>query len=284
MAEIIYGSELAKKFKEELKRKTEVLVASNKRLPKLVVILVGDNPASLSYIKGKSKACEEVGFLFELKHFPETIQTEELIETIREYNNNDAVDGILIQMPIPRHLDEKRIVDNILPGKDVDGLHTTNVGKLYNGEDGFVPCTPLGIMEILHSIPETIAGKEAVVLGRSRLVGTPVAQLLLRENATVTICHSKTKDVEQHCKQADILVVAIGKRHFVKGDWIKEGAIVIDVGVNRHEDGKLYGDVEFESAKEVASYITPVPRGVGPMTITMLLQNTWKAYCDKEGE
>ena len=284
MAEIIYGSELAKEFKTELKRKTEALILGNKRIPQLVVILVGENPASISYIKGKSKACEDVGFLFELKQFPETIQTDELIETIENYNRDDKTDAILVQMPIPAHLDEKRVVDSILPEKDVDGFHTTNVGKLYNGEDGFVPCTPLGIMEILRSIPEAIEGKEAVVLGRSRLVGTPVAQLLLRENATVTICHSKTKDVSQYCKQADILVVAIGRRHFVKGDWIKEGAVVIDVGVNRHEDGKLYGDVEFENAKEKAAYITPVPRGVGPMTIAMLLQNTWKAYCDKEGK
>ena len=283
MGEIIYGSELSQEIKETLKNEIKSLLQASKRIPKLVVILIGDNSASLSYIKGKSKACEEVGFLFELQRFNEDVQTETVIQAIQAYNQDASVDGILVQMPIPNHLDKEEIIDCIDPSKDVDGFHTINVGKLYNGKAGFVPCTPLGIIEILKSIPIPIAGKNAVVLGRSHLVGTPVAQLLLKENASVTICHSKTQDIEGHCKRADILVVAIGSRHFVKGDWIKEGAVVIDVGVNRHEDGKLYGDVEFESAKEKASYITPVPKGVGPMTIAMLLMNTWKAYCNKEG-
>jgi len=283
MGEIIYGSELSQEIKETLKNEIKSLLQASKRIPKLVVILIGDNSASLSYIKGKSKACEEVGFSFELQRFNEDVQTETVIQAIQAYNQDASVDGILVQMPIPNHLDKEEIIDCIDPSKDVDGFHTINVGKLYNGKVGFVPCTPLGIIEILKSIPIPIAGKNAVVLGRSHLVGTPVAQLLLKENASVTICHSKTQDIEGHCKRADILVVAIGSRHFVKGDWIKEGAVVIDVGVNRHEDGKLYGDVEFESAKEKASYITPVPKGVGPMTIAMLLMNTWKAYCNKEG-
>ena len=282
MAEIIDGRVLSQKFKNKLKDEVALLESAGKRLPKLVVVLIGENPASVSYVKGKAKACEEVGFLFELMKFEESIQTKELIDIIETCNLDSTVDGILVQMPIPDHLDKTRIVEAISPKKDVDGFHITNVGNLYSGEDTFVPCTPLGIIEILKSIPVPILGKDVVVLGRSLLVGTPVAQLLTQENATVTICHSKTEHIEAHCRRADILVVAIGKRHFVKGDWIKEGAVVIDVGVNRHEDGKLYGDVEFESAKEKAAYITPVPRGVGPMTIAMLLQNTWKAYCKKE--
>lgn len=284
MAEIVYGSELSKRIKMRLKEKVDQLGTTTQRMPKLVVILAGDNPASLSYIKGKSKACEEVGFLFELRHFPEEVKMSEIVSAIQSYNADEAVDGILVQMPLPKHLDKAEIVDCIDPNKDVDGFHTINVGKLYNGEDGFVPCTPLGIIEILKSLPITMEGKETVVLGRSHLVGTPVAQLLLQENTTVTICHSRTVNIEEHCKRADILVVAIGKRHFVKGDWIKEGAIVIDVGVNRHTDGKLYGDVDFDEAIHKASYVTPVPKGVGPMTIAMLLENTWKAYCLKEGK
>lgn len=282
MAEVIYGSELSKKIKAEVKIEVDTLLDLGKRIPKLVVILVGENPASLSYIKGKSKACEEVGFLFELLQFPETVSTEEVLKTITACNKDHTVDGILVQMPIAKQLDKQLIVDSISPEKDVDGFHTINVGKLCNGEEGFVPCTPLGVMEMLNTLPIEISGLEAVVLGRSHLVGMPLARLLTQANATVTLCHSRTKNLAEHCRRADILVVAIGKMHLVQGDWIKEGAVVIDVGINRHTDGKLYGDVDFAAAAEKAAYITPVPKGVGPMTIAMLLKNTWKAYIVKE--
>jgi len=281
MAEIIYGSELSKKIKAGIKEKVEQIVSQGKRTPTLAVVLVGDNPASLSYVKGKDKACHEVGFGSKMITLKEETTEAELKEVIDSLNQDETVDGILVQMPLPRHLDENKIILMIDPAKDVDGLHPVNVGNLYLGLDGFVPCTPLGIMEMIKEANVSFEGKNAVVIGRSKLVGTPVARLLMNENCTVTMCHSRTKDIEKICSEADILIAAIGKPKKVTKEWVKDGACVIDVGINR-VDGKLVGDVDFEDVKGKAAVITPVPKGVGPMTITMLLSNTLKAYERKE--
>ena len=281
MAEIIYGSELSKKIKAGMKEKVEQIVSQGKRTPTLAVVLVGDNPASLSYVKGKDKACHEVGFGSKMITLKEETTEAELKEVIDSLNQDETVDGILVQMPLPRHLDENKIILMIDPAKDVDGLHPVNVGNLYLGLDGFVPCTPLGIMEMIKEANVSFEGKNAVVIGRSKLVGTPVARLLMNENCTVTMCHSRTKDIEKICSEADILIAAIGKPKKVTKEWVKDGACVIDVGINR-VDGKLVGDVDFEDVKDKAAVITPVPKGVGPMTITMLLSNTLKAYERKE--
>jgi len=281
MAEIIYGSELSKKIKAGMKEKVEQIVSQGKRTPTLAVVLVGDNPASLSYVKGKDKACHEVGFGSKMITLKEETTEAELKEVIDSVNQDETVDGILVQMPLPRHLDENKIILMIDPAKDVDGLHPVNVGNLYLGLDGFVPCTPLGIMEMIKEANVSFEGKNAVVIGRSKLVGTPVARLLMNENCTVTMCHSRTKDIEKICSEADILIAAIGKPKKVTKEWVKDGACVIDVGINR-VDGKLVGDVDFEDVKGKAAVITPVPKGVGPMTITMLLSNTLKAYERKE--
>ena len=281
MAEIIYGSELSKKIKAGMKEKVEQIVSQGKRTPTLAVVLVGDNPASLSYVKGKDKACHEVGFGSKMITLKEETTEAELKEVIDSLNQDETVDGILVQMPLPRHLDENKIILMIDPAKDVDGLHPVNVGNLYLGLDGFVPCTPLGIIEMIKEANVSFEGKNAVVIGRSKLVGTPVARLLMNENCTVTMCHSRTKDTEKICSEADILIAAIGKPKKVTKEWVKDGACVIDVGINR-VDGKLVGDVDFEDVKDKAAVITPVPKGVGPMTITMLLSNTLKAYERKE--
>lgn len=281
MANIIFGNLIAQDVKNELKKEIDILKKENKRLPFLCVILVGNNPASISYIKGKEKACAEIGMDSKLIHLDEKVSEEELILKIKELNNNRMVDGILVQMPLPSHINENSVMEAIDSNKDVDGLSTINIGKLYLKEDGMMPCTPLGIIEILKRASIDISGKHAVVVGRSKLVGNPVAKLLLDENATVTLCHSKTKDLAGICKMADILIVAIGKAKFVGKEFVKDGAVVIDVGINRLADGKLVGDVDFEAVKDIASYITPVPRGVGPMTIAMLLVNTFKAYNKK---
>lgn len=282
MAEIIYGSELSKKIKAKIKEKVDALEMQGKRKPTLAVVLVGDNPASLSYVKGKDKACHEVGFGSKMITMKQETTEDELRAVIEELNQDESVDGILVQMPLPEQLDENRVIMMIDPDKDVDGLHPVNVGNLYLGMDGFVPCTPLGIMEMIGEANFGFAGKKAVVIGRSKLVGTPVARLLQNENCTVTIVHSRTKDVEKVCAEADILIAAIGKPKKVTKEWVKEGACVIDVGINR-VDGKLVGDVDFEDVKDKAAVLTPVPKGVGPMTITMLLSNTLKAYERKEG-
>ncbi len=282
MAEIIYGSELSKKIKVQIKENVDKIILEGKRVPTLAVVLVGNNPASLSYVKGKDKACHEVGFGSKMITLKEETTEEELREVIESLNQDETVDGILVQMPLPKHLDENKVILMIDPAKDVDGLHPVNVGNLYLGLEGFVPCTPLGIMEMIKEANVSFAGKKAVVIGRSKLVGTPVARLLTNENCTVTMCHSKTKDLEKVCSEADILIAAIGKPKKVTKEWVKEGACVIDVGINR-VDGKLVGDVDFEDVKEKAAVITPVPKGVGPMTITMLLSNTLKAYKRKEG-
>lgn len=278
MAEILYGSDLSEELREKMKQKIDALREQGKRLPCLAVVLVGENPASVSYVRGKEKACASIGM--ESRHIglPEQISMEELKDVIQRLNQEEEVDGILVQFPLPRHLDQNEIIRTIDPLKDVDGLHPANIGKLYMGEEGLRPCTPCGIMEILKKMKCPIDGMKAVVAGRSQLVGQPVSKLLLDENATVTICHSHTKDLKEVCSSADILIAAIGKPKFFTEEYIKEGAYVIDVGINRTEDGKLVGDVDFESAKEKAAFITPVPRGVGPMTITMLLNNTIRAY------
>ncbi len=241
--------------------------------PKLVVVLVGDNPASLVYVRGKEKAAAEVGIDSRIDRLPATTSAQELLAHIEQLNQDDSVHGILVQLPLPDHIDEQTVIATISPEKDVDGFHAHNVGALAIGLPGFVPCTPLGVMKLLEYENMDMTGKHAVVIGRSNIVGKPLSQLLLKANATVTVCHSRTKDMASITRQADLLAVAIGKPEFVTGDMVKPGAVVIDVGINRIE-GKLVGDVDFASVEPVASAITPVPKGVGPMTIAMLLHNT----------
>ena len=273
---IVYGSELSLRLKGELKEK--LLGPEFKRKPKLAVVLAGDNPASLSYVKGKGRACEEVGMDFLLQHYPEDVSEEELLKAVSDLNADDGIDGIIVQLPLPKGLNEKKILDAIDPAKDVDGLHPVNTGKLFLGEkDGFVPCTAQGVVALLKEMGEEMCGKNAVIIGRSKLVGMPLTKLLLNENCTVTVCHSRTQELAKIASQADILVVAIGKPRFVTAEYVKDGACVVDVGVNR-VDGKLCGDVDFENVKDKCKAITPVPKGVGPMTITMLLENTVRAY------
>ena len=282
MENVYYGSTLAESIRGTLKERVDELVSEGKRVPCLAVILVGNNPASLSYVKGKEKACASVGILSKHYHLEEDASQEEVEALIRQCNEDEEVDGILVQLPLPSHLNEKEALLKIDPRKDVDGLHPLNVGNLFSGQPSFIPCTPLGVMELLKYMNCEIDGKKAVVIGRSNLVGAPVARLLQNENATVTVCHSHTKDIAKVCKEADILVVAMGKEKFVTRDFVKEGAYIIDVGINRMEDGKLCGDVDFDDVVDLAKGITPVPKGVGPMTICMLLSNTLKAYEDRE--
>ncbi len=281
MSRVIYGSELAIEMKEAMRQEIEVLNNNNKRAPKLVVILVGEDPASVSYVTGKEKACKEIAMDSDLIRLPENTTQEKLEELIDSLNNDQQVDGILVQLPLPSHLSQKEILLRISPEKDVDGLHPINAGRLMLKENGFVPCTPRGIMELLKKAEVELSGKRVCVIGRSNLVGNPVAQLLIQANATVTVCHSRTENIEAVCKEADILIVAIGKAKLVNKKWIKKNAVVIDVGVNRL-NGKLCGDVDFDDVLDHVSVITPVPKGVGPMTITMLLKNTLKAYYKKE--
>lgn len=275
-ATIIDGKETAKEKREQLAKEVEELKAQGV-VPGLAVILIGDDPASVSYVTGKKKAAETMGMKFKLDRFDSSLTEAELLTVIDQYNQNPEFHGILVQLPLPDHISEKAVIERISPDKDVDGFHPLNVGKMLLGEDTFLPCTPHGIVELLKKTNVDLSGKEVVVVGRSNIVGKPVGQLLLNENATVTYCHSRTKNMSEHTKKADILVVAVGKANFIKADQIKEGAIVIDVGVNRLESGKLCGDVQFDEAKEKASFITPVPGGVGPMTITMLANNTVKS-------
>ncbi len=243
-------------------------------VPGLAVILVGEDPASRSYVKGKEKGCEQVGIYSELIELPETITEERLLAEIDRLNGDDRINGILVQLPLPKHIEEKAIIERISPEKDVDGFHPISVGRMMTGQDTFLPCTPHGIVELVKETNLDISGKHVVVIGRSNIVGKPVGQLFLNENATVTYCHSKTQNMKELSKLADILIVAVGRPKMITADYIKEGAVVIDVGVNRLETGKLCGDVDFDNVLDVAGYITPVPKGVGPMTITMLLHNT----------
>lgn len=275
-AQVISGKELAKELRENMKEEINLLKQRG-ITPHLTVILIGNDPASHSYVNGKKKASEEVGISSEIIKFDATITEDELLDKIQELNKDPNVHGILVQLPLPEHIDEQKVIETIDPQKDVDGFHPINVGRMMIGQNTFLPCTPFGILKMLQSINIDLNGKHAVIIGRSNIVGKPMGQLLLNENATVTYCHSRTKDLRKYTLSADILIVAVGKEHIVDGSYIKDGAVVIDVGVNRTKEGKLTGDVDFEDAKEKASYITPVPGGVGPMTITMLLENTIKA-------
>jgi len=250
--------------------------------PGLAVIIVGDDPASRVYVNNKKKACEDLGIYSEEYALPAETTEEELLCLVKKLNNDDSISGILVQLPVPKHIDEKTILDAINPKKDVDAFHPVNVGKIMVGDFDFVPCTPAGVMELIKESGIDVAGKECVVVGRSNIVGKPQAMLLLHKNATVTICHSKTKDLKEVCKTADILVVAVGRAKMVDESYIKEGAVVIDVGMDRDENGKLCGDVDFESACKKASYITPVPGGVGPMTIATLMKNAVTAAIKQE--
>lgn len=276
MATIINGKELAAKVRADLKIEVEELKKQGV-YPKLAVIMVGDDSASAVYVRNKSKACNEIGIDFEEFLLKEETTREELLGLIEELNQRKDVHGILLQSPIPKHLDIREAFNAIDYRKDVDGFHPINVGKLAIGEDSFVSCTPAGVMKMLEEYNIEIEGKNAVVIGRSNIVGKPMAQLLLNANATVTTCHSKTKNIAEIANKADILVAALGKPKFVTVDMVKEGAVVIDVGINRNEEGKLVGDVDFEAVEPKASYITPVPGGVGPMTIAMLMTNVVKA-------
>ncbi|TXS00449.1 bifunctional methylenetetrahydrofolate dehydrogenase/methenyltetrahydrofolate cyclohydrolase FolD [Bacillus sp. SH7-1] len=273
VAVIIKGNEVAEKKRTQL---TEEVVKLKEQgiVPGLAVILVGEDPASRSYVKGKEKGCEQVGIYSELIELPETITEERLLAEIDRLNGDDRINGILVQLPLPKHIEEKAIIERISPEKDVDGFHPISVGRMMTGQDTFLPCTPHGIVELVKETNLDISGKHVVVVGRSNIVGKPVGQLFLNENATVTYCHSKTQNMKELTKLADILIVAVGRPKMVTADYIKEGAVIIDVGVNRLETGKLCGDVDFDNVLDVAGYITPVPKGVGPMTITMLLHNT----------
>ncbi|MBR5906707.1 MAG: bifunctional methylenetetrahydrofolate dehydrogenase/methenyltetrahydrofolate cyclohydrolase FolD [Bacteroidales bacterium] len=279
MSTIIDGKAVSLQIKEELKEKIAAIKAEGKRLPCLAVIIVGDNPASRSYVRGKIKAAEFTGMDSRLIELPEDVSEAALLETIAGLNADAGVDGILVQLPLPRHIDESRVIDAIVPEKDVDGFHPVNVANLWLGRKCFVPCTPQGIIHLIESTGERIEGKRAVVVGRSNIVGKPVAKLLLDRNATVTIAHSRTPDLGAVTREADILVAAVGRAGVITGDMVKPGAIVIDVGINRTADGHLTGDVDFASASEVAGWITPVPGGVGPMTIACLMLNTYSAWC-----
>lgn len=281
MAQIIDGKELAKKVRLELKDEVEKLKKDENIHPKLAVIMVGSDPASQIYVRNKSKACDEIGIEFEEFLLDENTTQKELLDLIDRLNENEKVNGILLQSPIPKNLDINEAFRRISPEKDVDGFNPVNVGKLTLGQKGFISCTPFGVIKMLEEYNIDIEGKNAVVLGRSNIVGKPMSQCLLNKNATVTICHSKTKNINDITKNADIIVAAIGKKEFVKGDMVKEGVVVIDVGINRGEDGKLKGDVDFEEVSKKASYITPVPGGVGPMTIAMLMTNVVKAAKDQ---
>ena len=275
-AQIINGFELAKEKRAQLAKEVEELKKAGVE-PTLAVILVGDHPASQSYVKAKQKACEEIGIRSILLTFSDDICESFLLEQIARLNEDRSVHGILVQLPLPKQIDELHVIEAIAPEKDVDGFHPLNIGRMMTGQQTFLPCTPYGILYMVQSLQVDIAGKHVVVVGRSNIVGKPVGQLFLREHATVTYCHSRTNDLAAITSQADILIVAVGKPKLITSQHVKEGAIVIDVGVNRLENGKLCGDVDFDDVKEVASYITPVPKGVGPMTITMLLNNTIQA-------
>lgn len=278
MGKVLVGAEVAQRYRDDIAQEIKQLKADGKEVPHLSVILVGDNAASLSYIKGKEKACAEVGMKSSIFHLPKTITQDELIAVIQAQNQDKSVDGILVQLPLPTHISEKEVIAQLNPKKDVDGLHPMNIGNLMLNQDGFVPCTPLGVMALLRETKIDLVGKRVAVVGRSPLVGSSVAQLLTHESATVTLCHSKTENLQKICQESDVVVVAIGKAKAIGKDYIKPGAVVIDVGINRTQDGKLVGDVDFGEVAEIASFITPVPKGVGPMTIAMLLQNTLKAY------
>lgn len=275
-AKLISGKEIATKKKNEIAQEVENLKKAG-ITPGLAVILVGNNPASRSYVTSKEKTCKELGMHSVLIELPETISEQELLQKIDELNHDEKIHGILVQLPVPDHINETSIIEAISPEKDVDGFHPINIGRMMTGQDAFLPCTPYGVMVMLKETGIEIAGKHVVVVGRSNIVGKPQGQLFLNEHATVTYCHSKTVDIKSITNQADILVAAVGKPYFITEDFVKPGAVVIDVGINRNSEGKLCGDVDFAGVSEKAGYITPVPGGVGPMTITMLMFNTLKS-------
>ncbi|MEH6906599.1 MULTISPECIES: bifunctional methylenetetrahydrofolate dehydrogenase/methenyltetrahydrofolate cyclohydrolase FolD [Neobacillus] len=278
-ATIINGKEIAEKKRMEIAEEVSKL----KKLgvtPGLAVILVGNNHASRTYVTNKEKACKELGMNSVLIELPEETSEQELLSKIEELNMDNQIHGILVQLPIPKHIDETKVIESISPFKDVDGFHPINIGRMMTGQNAFLPCTPYGIMVLLEETGISVAGKHVVVVGRSNIVGKPVGQLFLNQHATVTYCHSKTKDLKGHTNQADILIAAVGIPNFITADHVKDGAVVIDVGINRNEAGKLCGDVAFAEVSEKAGYITPVPKGVGPMTITMLMFNTLKSAAE----
>lgn len=277
MTTIIDGKALAQKMQAALAEKVAKLKAEKGIVPGLVVILVGDNPASQVYVRNKERSAIAAGFKSETVRLSDSTSEEELLELINKYNADDSFHGILVQLPLPAHINDKRILLAIDPKKDVDGFHPMNTGHLWNGRPQMVPCTPAGIMEMLREYDVELEGKNAVIIGRSNIVGKPMAQLLLDKNATVTLTHSRTRHLAEVCRRADVLIVAIGQGHFVTKDFVKEGAVVIDVGMNRDDNGKLIGDVRYDEVAPLASMITPVPGGVGPMTITMLMEQTYQA-------
>ena len=279
--ELLNGKVLAQKLQQEMTQ--EVTALKEKGLqPGLAVILVGEDPASQVYVRNKERTANNIGMYSVVYRLPETTSEADLIAKIEELNQDDKIHGILVQLPLPKHINEDLVLDTIAPEKDVDGFHPMNLGNLFAGKPTMIPCTPAGIMELIKLSGLDLAGKNAVIIGRSNIVGKPMAHLLLQANATVTICHSKTKDLPKVAKQADVLVVAIGRANFVTADFVKEGAVVIDVGINRDENNKLTGDVKFDEVAPLTSYITPVPGGVGPMTITMLMRQTIEAAKRKE--
>jgi len=276
-ARILDGKAISAEIRETLKHEVAARVARGERAPGLAVVLVGENPASQVYVRNKRRACDEVGFYSQLHDLPADVSAEGLLGLIDELNAQDEIDGILVQLPLPDHIDEEAVIERILPTKDVDGFHPYNVGRLVLRMPLLRPCTPKGVMTMLEHTGHKLSGLDALIVGQSNIVGRPMALELLAARCTITVCHSRTKDLVKKIGGADILVAAVGRPNFVQGDWIKEGALVIDVGINRLEDGSLVGDVDFPSARQRASWITPVPGGVGPMTIASLLQNTLQA-------
>jgi len=273
-AKIIDGKAVAADLKQQLKLATEERIAAGKRRPGLAVVLIGDNPASTVYVGSKRRSCEEIGFKSEAYDLPDSASQEDLLALIDKLNNDDSIDGILVQLPLPKHIDAETVIERIVPHKDVDGFHPYNIGRLAQRMPVLQPCTPKGVITLLHSTGVDLKGLEAVVVGASNIVGRPMALELLLAGCTTTVCHRWTNNLESQVRRADLLVVAVGKPGFIPGDWIKPGAIVIDVGINRLDNGKLTGDVDFEGAKQKAAWITPVPGGVGPMTVATLMENT----------
>ena len=274
---IIDGKKIAETLRQKLKKEIIQIKSSFKSVPGLTVILIGEDPASKIYVRNKEKFSKEIGINSEVIKYPENIEEKEVLSKIIELNKNKKVSGILVQLPLPKHINKQKVIETILPEKDVDGFHPINVGNLSSGYDSKIPCTPLGCLILLKEVEKNLSGKHAVVIGRSNLNGKPMAQLLLKENCTVTITHSKTKDLKSQCNKADIIIAAVGKPKLVKGDWVKKNAIVIDVGINKTTDG-IVGDVDFNEVSKVARAITPVPGGVGPMTIACLLRNTVECF------
>ncbi len=287
VGQVMDGKALAASVRETLKQKVDLLLAAGKRRPGLAVVLVGDDKASALYVKNKTQSCKKVGIESFMHTFPAATDMETLVNCITTLNESEAVDGILVQLPLPAHLSSEEVLSVLDPNKDVDGLTTESMGRLFAGKTGLRPCTPVGVMALLEQYKVEVEGKHAVVIGRSNLVGKPIAMLLMQKNATVTMCHSRTKDLDQICQNADILVVAAGKKEFVKGSWVKPGACVIDVGIHHTQgpagESVISGDVQYVDAAKVARFITPVPGGVGPMTVAMLLANTIVAYERRTG-